>query len=62
MLTAARDDEPSFPEPREFVAEARDVGDEGDEVSRIRTSHQVFLPHDHPAAEPVIAKAEALLR
>ena len=37
------------------------VGDEGGEVSRIRTSHQVFLPHDHPAAEPVIAKAEALL-
>jgi prolyl 4-hydroxylase len=34
---------------------------EGDEISSIRTSEQVFLEHSHPAVAPVVAKAERLL-
>jgi prolyl 4-hydroxylase len=37
------------------------TGTAGGEVSTVRTSHQVFLEHEHPAVEPVIAKAESLL-
>ena len=37
------------------------VGQRRDEISAIRTSYQVFLPHDLPEIEPIVAKAEALL-
>jgi len=38
-----------------------EVGDGEGQVSKVRTSHQVFLPHHISAVEPVIVKAEKLL-
>jgi prolyl 4-hydroxylase len=37
------------------------VGAKGNEISRVRTSSQVFLELDDPAVEPLVAKVEKLL-
>jgi prolyl 4-hydroxylase len=37
------------------------VGKDGDAVSDVRTSSQVFLDHTIPAVQPILKKAEALL-
>ncbi len=46
---------------RKGLTRSEVVGKAGGEVSNVRTSSQVFIKHDDPAAEPIVAKVEKLL-